>query len=328
MKRITASVVLIVILISACSKKETPTAAPADAPHNEAEAGVAMQQFIEQISKYAKMSHPAFNIVPQNGALLAYTNLNPKQGKNLQYIQSVDGFGVEELFYTENGQMDSSRVALLAALKNDKKVLVSEYIPDNAAINGIAQANMDAGFVPFIRMKSNYNYSHIPERVRNQNQDDITQMDRVRNYLYLINPKEFDSKEAYLDALSKTNFDLLIIDLFYDAEQLSKSDVARLKAKADGGRRLVICYMNIGSAEKWRYYWSKSWKIGKPGWIKKKYAGYDGEYYVEFWDQEWKAIIFRGADSYLRRIINAGFDGTYLDNTEAYHYLYHDQEQE
>ncbi|RZJ66167.1 MAG: hypothetical protein EOO50_10910 [Flavobacterium sp.] len=311
----------LLLTIVACGRKETTQARKSN-PAHEADAGVAMQKFVIKLSKYAKALKPGFNIIPQNGSVLAYTNLKPKQGKNYQYIEAVDGFGVEELFYTEDGEIDSSRVALLDALKNDRKVLVSEYIPDSDVINKVANMNLDAGFVPFIRMKSNYIYSHIPERIRNENQDDVTNMDQVRNYLYLINPKEFDSKEDYLKALADTNFDLLIVDLFYDEEQLSKADVASLKQKKDGGKRLVICYMNIGSAEKWRYYWQTSWKVGKPDWIKKAYEGYEGEYYVEFWNKEWQSIIYGSQSSYLFRIIDAGFDGTYLDNTEAYHYLY------
>lgn len=323
MKRFHAKypVLFFLVFALACSRKETVEVKRTD-PSNETEAGVRMQKFISKISKYAKTLKPGFNIIPQNGSVLAYTNLNPRQGKNYEYIAAVDGFGVEELFYNEDGEIDSARVALLDALKNDRKILVSEYIPDASVINRIAGENLDAGFVPFIRMKSNYNYSHIPERIRNENEDDVTQMDEVRNYLYLINSKEYDSKEALLKAVEDTNFDLLIIDLFFDDQALTKQDVERLKVKANGGKRLVICYMNIGSAEQWRYYWKKDWKIGKPKWIKKKYEGYDGEFYVEFWNNDWEQIIYGSKDSYLRRIIDAGFDGTYLDNTEAYHYLY------
>ncbi|MBD3581149.1 endo alpha-1,4 polygalactosaminidase [Flavobacterium selenitireducens] len=327
MKRIAASLFISILTIGSCSKKESPTTAHRDEPRNEAEAGLAMQQFVTQISKSAKAMKPGFNIIPQNGADLAYTNLNPRQGKNYQYIQGIDGFGVEELFYTEDGSIDSARVAILSALKNDRKILVSEYIPDTPQINKVAQYNLEAGFVPFIRMKSNYSYSHIPERIRNQNQDDVTEMDQVRNYLYLINPKEFETKEAFLESLSQTNFDLLIIDLFYDQQPLTKSELDRLKTKADGGKRLVVCYVNIGSAEKWRYYWNKSWKIGKPSWLRKKYEGYDEEFYVAFWDPEWKGIVYSGPDSYIRKIIHAGFDGAYLDNTEAYHYLFHEHQE-
>lgn len=314
--------VLLIFLAVGCNPKETPQPKK-NTPAREADAGVEMQKFVVRLSKYAKALRPDFNIVPQNGSVLAYTNLNPKQGKNYEYIQAVDGFGVEELFYTEDGAIDSARVALLDALKNDRKILVSEFIPETKDINAVAKMNLDAGFVPFIRMKSNYMYSHIPERIRNQNQDDVLQMDQVRNYLYLINPKEFDTKEAYLFALADTNFDLLILDLFFDDAALTDSDVARLKQKKDGGKRLVICYMNIGSAEQWRYYWKKEWKIGQPEWLKKKYEGYEGEFYVEFWNKEWQSIIYGSKNSYLQRIIDSGFDGTYLDNTEAYHYLYY-----
>lgn len=324
MKRYCATVFLLLLLllsVIACSRKET-FEVKGNAPSNEAEAGVSMQKFVTRISKYAKTLKPGFNIIPQNGSVLAYTNLNPKQGKNYEYIAAVDGFGVEELFYTQDGEIDSSRVALLDALKNDRKILVSEYIPDASVINKIARDNLDAGFVPFIRMKSNYSYSHIPERIRNENDGNVTHMDQVNNYLYLINPKEFDTKEDLVASISETNFDLLIIDLFYDDLALTKQDVERLKVKANGGKRLVICYMNIGSAEQWRYYWGKNWKIGKPGWLKKSYEGYEGEYYVEFWNKEWQSLIYGSSDSYLRRIIDAGFDGAYLDNTEAYHYLF------
>src|SRR5690606_21097373 len=110
-----------------------------------------------------------------------------------------------------------------------------------------------------------------------------------------INPKEFESKEVFLKSLADTNFDLLIIDLYYDGQQLSKADIDTLKRKANGAKRLVICYINIGSAEKWRYYWNNTWKVGKPSWIRKKYEGYEVEYYVEFWNPEWKGIVFRGS---------------------------------
>lgn len=323
MKRYCATILLLHLLLTAvaCSRKETAVV-KGNAPANEAEAGVSMQKFVTRISKYAKTLKPGFNIIPQNGSVLAYTNLNPKQGKNYEYIAAVDGFGVEELFYTQDGEIDSSRVALLDALKNDRRILVSEYIPDASVINKIAGDNLDAGFVPFIRMESNYSYSHIPERIRNENAGNVTHMDQVNNYLYLINPKEFDTKEDLVTAISGTNFDLLIVDLFYDDRALTKQDVERLKVKANGGKRLVICYMNIGSAEQWRYYWNKNWKIGKPGWLKKSYEGYEGEYYVEFWNKEWQSLIYGPSDSYLHRIIDAGFDGAYLDNTEAYHYLF------
>ncbi|MDX9931725.1 MAG: endo alpha-1,4 polygalactosaminidase, partial [Bacteroidales bacterium] len=92
---------------------------------------------------------------------------------------------------------------------------------------------------------------------------------------------------------------------------------------ANGAQRLVIAYMNIGSAENYRYYWQDDWKLHNPNWIKKKYEGYDDEFWVEFWNEDWQKIIFGNNDSYTKKIIDAGFDGAYLDNVEAYYFLYY-----
>jgi cysteinyl-tRNA synthetase len=91
-----------------------------------------------------------------------------------------------------------------------------------------------------------------------------------------------------------------------------------MKHKADGGKRLVMCYLNIGAAENWRYYWKNDWKLGHPDFLRRPYQGYKDETWVAFWSPEWQQLLYKGKDSYLSRILEAGFDGTYLDNTEAY----------
>lgn len=57
--------------------------------------------------------------------------------------------------------------------------------------------------------------------------------------------------------------------------------------------------------------------------VKENYPGYPDEIYVVYWNQEWKDILFGDGNAYLDRIIAAGFDGAYLDNVEAYYFLYH-----
>ena len=46
-----------------------------------------------------------------------------------------------------------------------------------------------------------------------------------------------------------------------------------------------------------------------------------GNYKVRYWDPEWKRIIYGEDDSYLDRIMNAGFDGAYLDIIDAFEYF-------
>ncbi len=104
----------------------------------------------------------------------------------------------------------------------------------------------------------------------------------------------------------------------------SKKEIEKLQTKKNGKKRLVISYLNIGAAENWRNYWQSDWKLGNPKWLKKNYKGYDNEIYVQFWEPAWQKIIFGNDDSYLKKIVDAGFDGVFLDNVEAYYALYHD----
>lgn len=115
-------------------------------------------------------------------------------------------------------------------------------------------------------------------------------------------------------------FDLLVIDYSKDgsaAGALSPGEVETLKRRADGARRLVIAYLSIGEAESYRYYWQASWKRDKPAWLLGENPDWDENFTVCYWDPGWQRIICGSAESYLDRIIAAGFDGVYLDKADA-----------
>ena len=40
-----------------------------------------------------------------------------------------------------------------------------------------------------------------------------------------------------------------------------------------------------------------------------------------YWTKSWRDILFGSKDSYLDKILNAGFDGVYLDVVDAYEYF-------
>jgi len=42
---------------------------------------------------------------------------------------------------------------------------------------------------------------------------------------------------------------------------------------------------------------------------------------VQYWDTEWQEIIYGNSESYLKKIIDAGFDGVYLDIIDAFEYF-------
>lgn len=282
-----------------------------------------MQEFVINISQYAKSINPDFIIIPQNGIELAYNQIDPGNGFNYPYLSAINGIGVEELFYNGSYSPDQYRLTMLRQLKNYKKILVSEYVSDDSNIADAIAKNTSEGFLCFPRSVNNYHYLLIPPIPVNPNSNSIENMPQVSNYLYLISTSNFNSKDDMVAAIAATNYDLVLIDLFFQDNELTNSDIQAMKTKANGGHRKVISYISIGSAENYRYYWQSHWKLHKPKWIKKKYEEYEDEFWVEFWDEEWQNIIYGNENSYVKKIINAGFDGAYLDNVEAYYFLYH-----
>jgi cysteinyl-tRNA synthetase len=211
---------------------------------------------------------------------------------------------------------------MLRKFKAKKQVLFSDYITNSMAVTKVAEKSDTEDFLFFPRTKTNEHYHAIPKILHDENSNDIVKLADAKNYLYLINASAYGSKKQYLDAIAATNYDLVAIDLYYNDAKLTAKYIAPLKTKANGGKRLVLSYLNIGAAENWRYYWRKGWKLGNPSWIKKKYEGYDDEFYVEYWNPEWQKIITGNKNSYIRKIVDAGFDGAFLDNIEAYYALY------
>ena len=77
---------------------------------------------------------------------------------------------------------------------------------------------------------------------------------------------ETKGRETWLEALRSSDYDVIYIDSFYNhrarpEEQtpLTAEEVESLKHKPDGGRRKVIAYLNIGSAEQNRWYCQDDW---------------------------------------------------------------------
>ncbi len=150
---------------------------------------------------------------------------------------------------------------------------------------------------------------------------DVRTLHDAKNFLYLINSSRFASKRDFIDALKETDYDLVIVDLFHNGEQLTNEDIAELRAKKDGSARLAICYMSIGEAEDYHYYWRREWKRRRPVWLTKENPAWKGNYKVRYWRPDWKSLILGNPDAYLDKILAARFDGVYLDIIDAFEYF-------
>jgi len=290
-----------------------------------------MQIFVEDISAYAKSINPNFAIIPQNAEELVYNNASRSRGFRESYINAIDGVGIEELFYDRRKLSNNSRVTILKDIKSNyknKQIMVADFVVNEDDMYDSVNLNQAENFIAFPRY-NNYDYIYIPdpppENIHFDN-GNVNSLSEARNYLYMISTNNYRTKDAMIAAIRNTKYDVILIDLFFGSSALTKSDLAQLKKKdnGNGGNRLVISYISVGSAENYRYYWQKGWTKGNPQWLKKNYSGYPNEYWVEFWDPDWRHIIFGNDNSYIKKIIDAGFDGAYLDNVEAYYSLLRD----
>lgn len=182
--------------------------------------------------------------------------------------------------------------------------------------------NKAAGFVPFVADRRGLNrVPTYPVRPVNENAVDVKTPKDVKNFLYVIDGGKFGSKAKYLSAMAKTNYDLLLIDPLTEKEEVTAEQLQPLKTKATGGRRFVLCYVSIGQAENYRFYWKKDWKPGDPPFIGAEDPEWKGNFAVKYWEPAWQAIFVGGKDSFLARVQKAGFDGIYLDRVDYYEWF-------
>ena len=315
----------VLFLFSSCTNGETP-----ETRTNETEFRQKMREFVIGISQYSKGIHPNFIIIPQNGIELVSSNGESDGIPNKAYLDAIDANGQEDLFYgyeNDNVETPIETINYLKDFLNISKnagniILVTDYCSSSEKMNNSYTINNNAGFVSFAaNQRELNNIPTIPSVIYQENKALITSMAQVKNFLYLINPINFTTKTEFINAITGTNYDLLIMDLYFlDGASFTVSEINQLKNKANGGKRLVISYMSIGEAEEYRYYWKTNWNVQKPNWLDAVNPNWPGNYKVKYWDSEWQSIIYGNDNSYLKKILTAGFDGVYLDIIDAFEY--------
>jgi len=288
-----------------------------------------MRDFVMGISAYAKNHSPEFIIIPQNGIELITNGGEADNLLNSPYLDAIDGNGQEDLFYgyEEDDQVtpENENAYLRAFLDRSKSagkvILVTDYCSTESKMSDSYTRNMEAGYISFAADSRELdNIPDYPVILNNENNQLITGINQVENFLYLINNQGYKSKEEFINAIIATNYDLLIMDLFFEEYSFNADEITLLKGKENGGKRLVVCYLSIGEAEDYRYYWQSEWKEGNPSWLYEENPDWEGNFIVKYWEKAWQDIIYGNDGSYLKKILDAGFDGVYLDIIDAYEF--------
>ena len=123
------------------------------------------------------------------------------------------------------------------------------------------------------------------------------------------------------EEIRQSPYDVVVID--YGADQRNGSAFPRevvdlMRTRPDGRRRIIFAYISIGEAESYRYYWQDSWPKARPEWLEPENPDWPGNHLVRYWHPEWQAILYGSPNAYLDRILDAGFDGVYIDGVDKF----------
>lgn len=320
MKRLHA-IFLFPLLFGGCNLDEFPEFNPQSIVDHEQE----MRELVQDISRYAKGIDSDFIIVPHSGVELITVNEQENGSPDTAYLNAIDGVNQDGVFYgfttidqpTSEIEEERLRAFLDIALDDGKTILVTDFATSERNIDDAYELAGDAGYISFVadgRLLDNI--PDYPPEVNNVNSNIIQRLADARNFLVLTNTGTFSTPQDLVDAISDTDYDLVIIDFFFDGAEYTEEQIAQLKVKNNGRRRLLVTTMNIGQAEDDRFYWQNHWVSNPPSWLLEKDSG--NKYFVNFWQQGWRNILFGDDDDYLDRILDAGFDGVLLEGIEVF----------
>lgn len=130
--------------------------------------------------------------------------------------------------------------------------------------------------------------------------------------------------------------DVMVVDSGRDTTDgrgWTKARVESLRRRDAGPRRIVLAYLSIGEAENYRHYWHPSWTTSPPAWLGRENQAWKGNFAVRYWHPEWQSLIVARDPTmlsrlldrllperkpFIDRILEAGFDGVYLDRVDAF----------
>lgn len=139
----------------------------------------------------------------------------------------------------------------------------------------------------------------------------------VSHWLYLI---DVNLEPETVGQIAASAYDMVVLDFVPSERDNTDYPMAEVVARFHDAShpKLVVAYVDIGEAEEYRTYWREGWGVGTPEWIAGDDPdGWEGNFPVAYWHDGWREI-WLGEGGYLQAILDAGFDGVYLDWVEAY----------
>ena len=295
-----------------------------------------MRKFVQSISTYARNQKPNF-IILANGGLDLLVKRDPIEETRVSpartYMRALDGIVQEGLFFDVARKerpfgappLEERQKSMLGkitfAKRNGLKIFSIDFGSTKAVVDAAYKQAKKRGYVSFVAnapTADTFELPKYPPRPFDENPSNILALNMVRNFAVLRNSVPFGRMDQFALKMHETNYDMLAVEVFHGRKPLSRQAVETLKYKKIGAKRLVLAYMDIGSAASYYYYWRPEWREGSPPWIVAAMRDDPDRYNVEYWQNEWQQIFVGDTSSYIYGLIAQGFDGVIIDGLEAY----------
>jgi len=298
-----------------------------------------MRMFVQSVSAYARQYRPNF-VVLANGGLDLLVKRDPVDETKISparaYMRSLDGVLQEGMFFADKkgdrpfgtpplADRQKSMLDMAAfAQRNGLKVFALDFGTSPAVID---EAQRQASALDFVSLVANtpstdtHRLPTYPPRPVGENPRNILTLDMVQNFVTIRNSAPFGRQDKFAMKMHDTNYDMIGVEVFHGRRPLGRQAVETLKYKKLGARRMVLAYMDIGSAASYHYYWKSNWREGSPFWISAPQKNDPDRYYVEYWREAWKQVITGDTNSYTYGLIAQGFDGVIIDGLETFRFF-------
>lgn len=312
----------------------------AAAPEKVVDFREAMRTLVQNLSTYARSLKPGFIVVAENGLDLATkpdfqdnTLLFPAR----TFTRAIDGTLEPDLLKKltppsvkeaakESPALSAARAILSTNVETANSLGLTifdlEFATKPQDIDrAYAQAHAKK-FVPFVA--DNPILGRVPPYPKlayNANPKSLDDLKQATNFIYIANAQGFGSTNDFVQALSYTNHDIVITNVFHGRTPLSKLDVERLKYKKLGARRLVLAEVDVSTVATYNFLWQPNWGMNDPAFVNVPLRDDPDRYRITYWDPAWHSLLYGGTASYLYGVMDLGFDGVVLKGVDGWRYF-------
>ena len=244
-----------------------------------------------------------------------FNDADPTEGTSAyRYLNLVDAVAINNLYCGQGKETAVTKRHNLGLISIDQCSDDESF--DRAIISSVLDKKMIYGFTD--KEKAFKEILGLP--VINDSAQNVNEVKDAKNILFAIDDSLYEDKDAFINDLLKTNYDIIVIKpLFRHKQRFSSDDIRSLQFKKNGSRRLLISLMNVSEANPKDYFWKSNWKVGSPAWLVRPSFVEKDSVIAAYWDSNWQELIAK----HFKDIITTGFDGVFFTGIENHQYFEH-----